>query len=130
MKKQKFSTKKRLKSFIYAFNGLKTLLKEEHNSRIHLIAAICAIVLSIVLQISTYEWLMIIFAIGFVFAMELVNTAIENIADFLTTDIDERVKKIKDLVAAATLVSAIVALVVGVVVFLPRIVGVFTSHYS
>ena len=121
MKFQKFSLKKRFKSFNYAFNGLKTILKEEHNARIHLIAAICAITASIIFKISTDEWIVIILVIGFVFAMEIVNTAIENIADFLSTDIDERIRKIKDLSAAATLVSAIVALIAGLIIFLPKI---------
>jgi diacylglycerol kinase len=86
------------------------------------VIAICAIALSSVFQINKYEWIIIVFAIGFVFAMELMNTAIENIADFLSTDIDDRIKKIKDLSAAATFVSAIVALIIGVVVFLPKII--------
>ena len=127
MKVQKFSLKKRLKSFVYAFSGFKTLLKEEHNSRIHLIAAVCAVALSIVLQISTYEWIAVIVVIGFVFAMELVNTVVENIADYLTDGFDARIKKIKDLSTAATLMSAVVALVVGVVIFLPKIVRIIVA---
>ena len=122
MKSRKFSLKNRLISFIYAFNGLKILLKEEHNSRIHFIASICAITASIILQINIYEWVAIIFAIEFVFAMEIVNTAIENIADFISPNIDKRIKKIKDLAAAATLVSAIVALITGLIIFLPKII--------
>jgi undecaprenol kinase/diacylglycerol kinase (ATP) len=122
MKSQKFSLKNRLKSFSYAFNGLKILFKEEHNARIHFIATIGAITLSVIFQISVYEWIAIIFAIGFVFAMEIVNTAIENMADFLSADMDERIMRIKDLAAAATLVSVIIALITGLIIFLPKII--------
>ena len=121
MKSRKFSLKKRLLSFGFAFSGLKTLIKEEHNARIHLVAAICVISASIIFRINVYEWIAIILVIGFVFAMEIVNTAIENIANYLSIDIDVRIKKIKDLAAAATLVSAIVALIVGLIIFLPKI---------
>jgi len=127
MKSRKFFLKKRLISFVYAFNGLKILLKEEHNARVHFIAAICAIIASIVFQISACEWIAIIFAVGFVFAMEILNTAIENIADFLSTNTDNRIKKIKDLAAAATLVSAIVALATGLIIFLPKIITVVVN---
>ena len=123
MKSKKFSLKKRIQSFRYAFNGLKILLKEEHNARIHLFAAIGAIVTSIVLKISLYEWVAVIFAIGFVFAMEILNTVVENMADFISPDMDKRIKKIKDLSAAATLIGAIVALVTGIIIFLPKIIA-------
>ena len=123
MKSRKFSIKKRLLSFVFAFNGLKILLKEEHNARIHLMVALCAILVGIILRINTYEWIAIIFVIGFVFAMEILNAAMENIADFLSTDIDERIKKIKDLAAAATLMSATVALITGLIIFLPKIIA-------
>jgi len=122
MKGKKFSIKRRLQSFGYAFNGLKILLKEEHNARIHLLAAICAVVASIVFRISLYEWVVVIFAIGFVLVMEILNTIVENIADFISPNIDKRIKKIKDLSAAATLISAIVALIIGIIVFLPKII--------
>ena len=122
MKSKSFSIKKRLQSFGYAFNGLKILLKEEHNARIHFIAAVCVIAASIIFKISLYEWGAIVFAIGFVFTMEILNTAVENISNFISSDVDIRIKKIKDLSAAATLISAIVALIIGIAIFLPKII--------
>ena len=121
MKSQKFSIKKRIKSFSYAFSGLKTALKEEHNARIHLVAAVFVVVFSLFFGINTYEWIAVVFAIGFVFAMELFNSAIENTADFISPEKHDTVKKIKDLSAAAVLVSAIAALIVGLLIFLPKI---------
>lgn len=121
MKSQKFSIKKRLKSFSYAFSGLKTALKEEHNLRIHLAAAILVVAFSLLFNINKYEWIAVILAIGFVFAMELLNSAIENMADFISLEKHDTIKKIKDISAAAVLVSAIAALIIGLLIFLPKI---------
>ena len=121
MKPQKFSIKKRLKSFSYAFSGLKTAVKEEHNARIHLVATVAVLALSVFFNINRYEWVAVIFAIGFVFAMELLNSAIENTADFVSLEKHDSIRKIKDLSAAAVLVSAIAALIVGLIIFLPKI---------
>jgi len=86
MSKEKFSISKRLQSFKYAFNGLKILVSEEHNSRVHIIAAIVVIILGFILSISPYEWIALVFAIGFVITMEIVNSAIENICDFISPE--------------------------------------------
>ena len=121
MKSKKFSIKKRIKSFFYAFNGLSIALKEEHNARIHLFAALAVLILAVFFQLNRYEWIAVIFAIGFVFAMELINSAIENMADFVSLERNNNIRKIKDLSAAAVFVSAGVALGVGLLVFLPKI---------
>ncbi|MBK8398010.1 MAG: diacylglycerol kinase family protein [Leptospiraceae bacterium] len=121
MNKEKFSIVKRLKSFIYALNGLKILILEEHNARIHLFAAICVVIAGIVFKISSLEWTAIIFAIGFVIALEIINSAIENMADFISPEKNEQIKKIKDLSAAAVLVGAITAFVIGLIVFIPKL---------
>jgi len=121
MNPQKFSIKKLLQSFLHAFNGLKIALKEEHNMRIHLAVTLCVLVFAVIFNINKYEWIAIIFAIGFVFAMELINSAIENIADFVSLEKHDTIKKIKDLSAAAVLVSAITAVFIGLIVFLPKI---------
>ncbi len=121
MKQNKFSLSNRLMSFYYAFNGLKILLKEEHNSRIHFVAAVLAIILGIVFDLNLYEWIALIFSIGFVITTEIINTSIENIADFISPDKNEKIKKIKDLSAAAVLISALTALSIGLIVFIPKL---------
>ncbi len=121
MEQDNFSVIKRLKSFLYAFNGLKILIREEHNFRIHIIAAVIAIIFSILFKLNSYEWMAILFSIGFVFVTEIVNTAIENIANFVSPSKNENIKKIKDLSAAAVLVSALTALSIGLIVFIPKI---------
>jgi len=122
MKQKKFSVTDRIKSFKYAFNGLKILIKDEHNARIHLFAALCAIACSVFFEISTIEWIAVVFAIGFVFAMELINSSIENMADFVSPGINESIKKIKDLSAAGVLISTITAFAVGLIVFIPKVI--------
>lgn len=121
MKNQKFSISQRLKSFPHAFNGLKILLREEHNARIHFVAAILVIIAGVVLKISTEEWITLVFAIGFVITAEIINSSIENIADFISPEKHEKIKKIKDLAAAGVLISAATALIVGLIIFLPKI---------
>lgn len=121
MKQQRFSISKRLKSFKYAFNGLRILIKEEHNARIHLFATICVIIAGLFFNISMNEWIGVIFSIGLVFSLEIINSSIENIADFISPEKHEMIKKIKDLSASGVLISAITALIIGLIIFIPKI---------
>lgn len=123
MSQEKFSIAKRLKSFTYAFNGLRILLREEHNSRIHLFATVCVIIAGILLRISLLEWVAVAFAVGLVFSFEILNSSIEDLCDHVCTERNEQIKKVKDLAAAAVLVSAITAAVIGLLVFLPKIIA-------
>ena len=122
MKKNQTSVKKALRSFAFAFNGLKILILEEQNARIHTIGAFCAIVLGFVLKISLHEWVAIILAIGFVITIETINSAIENLADFVSPDKHDLIKKVKDLSAGGVLLSAITALIIGLIIFLPKLI--------
>ena len=125
MIEKRFSLRKRLRSFKYAFNGLWLILEEEHNSRIHCVAAILAIGLGLFLKINQMEWFVIIVSIGFVFAMELVNSSIENLSDLVTKEKNDLVRKAKDQGAAAVLVASFVSLIIGTWIFLPKILLVF-----
>jgi diacylglycerol kinase len=120
----KFSLKKRLKSFTFAFNGLKGLWKNEHNLRIHIVTAILVIGLGYYFQISIPEWIAVILLIGLVFAAEIFNSAIEHLADFVMPNLDSRIGKIKDLSAAAVLVAAMAAFIIGLIIFLPKLLEV------
>ncbi|WP_293946099.1 MULTISPECIES: diacylglycerol kinase family protein [unclassified Sphingobacterium] len=121
MARSNFSWKNRIRSFSYAFNGLKIVWQEEHNFRVHLVAAILAIMLSYLLRISHYEWLAVIFAIGFVLVCELLNTAVEHLADFVCQEKNPGIKRIKDIAAAAVVLSSLTALLIGLIIFIPRI---------
>jgi diacylglycerol kinase len=101
-------------------NGLLLLLKNEHNSRIHLLAAIIAIVMGIIMKIDHYEWSLLIIVIGAVFLTELLNSSIESLADLIDPEFNELIMRAKDYSAAAVLMSAIVAIVVGGLIFIPK----------
>ena len=108
------------KSFGFAFEGLKTCLRQEPNFRIHSILAIAAVVLAFYLEISRLEWIGLVLVIGLVFATELVNTSIEAVVNLLSPEKQESAKIAKDVGAAAVLFSAITALVVGALLFIPK----------
>jgi len=121
MGREKFSILKRLESFKYAFNGLRVLLEEEHNTWIHVTAAIVACGAGVFFGISNIEWCVIVVSIGLVFAFELMNSAIENLSDYVQPELNAVIKKIKDLSAAAVLISALMAFICALVIFLPKI---------
>ena len=120
--KQKFSVKKRLRSFKFAFAGLRTLWQEEHNFRIHSVAALLVLILGFLLRISMVEWCIVALTVGFVISAETLNSSLENLADAITEEPNEKIKKAKDLGAAAVLISAIAAVVIGLIIFLPKII--------
>jgi diacylglycerol kinase len=101
-------------------NGLLLLLKNEHNSRIHLLAAIIAIIMGIIMKLDHYEWSLLIIVIGAVFLTELLNSSIESLADLIDPEFNELIMRAKDYSAAAVLMSAIVAIVVGGLIFIPK----------
>nr|WP_294858841.1 diacylglycerol kinase family protein [uncultured Fluviicola sp.] len=123
-----FSFSERLKSFKYALEGLKTLFKEEHNARIHTIGALVAIVLGFILKISLNEWIALVVAMSLVFICELFNTSLEALADFASSEKHPQIKKVKDLAAAAVLMSALSALITGIILFLPKIIFLCTNN--
>jgi len=122
MKKPKpFSIGKRLNSFKYAFQGLKLLLKEEHNARIHIVAATLVIVAGFLFKLNTVEWMLAILCIALVLTTEAINSSIENLADMVSPETHPQIKKIKDIGAAAVLIVALAAAIIGGIIFFPKI---------
>lgn len=122
MKQEPFSVRKRLRSFRYAFQGMKTLLREEHNSRIHLAAMLAVIIAGFLLRISRVEWCLATICFGTVFMAEAMNSAIEAVADLVMPDKHPLIKKAKDVAAAGVLFTAIAAAAVGLIIFIPYII--------
>lgn len=114
--------KKFLKSFVYAFNGIFTSIKNERNIKIHIVIMILVIIFGIVLKISKTEWLICIILFGLVISMELINSAIEKVVDLVTKEKNEQAKIIKDTAAGAVLVTAIAAAIIGFMIFVPYII--------
>ena len=113
--------KKLLKSFKYAFDGICTGIKEEQNMKIHITIMILVIIFGIMLKISKMEWIICIILFGLVISMELINTAIENTVDLVTKEKNEQAKIAKDVAAGAVLVSAITSAIIGLIIFVPKI---------
>ena len=114
---------KSMKSFKYAFRGLYLLYKHEHNIRIHLVASVVAIGLGFVLKITTFQWYLIILCIGFVLTAEAMNSAIEKLVDHISPEENEWAGRIKDLSAAGVLLAALGAAIVGVIIFIPKLIS-------
>ena len=110
------------KAFINAANGIGHCIRGELNFKIQLVAAITAIVLGIFLNISATEWLFVISCSMLVLSLELLNTASENICNIITNEINPVIKIVKDIAAGAVLVSAIGSAIIGVIIFLPKII--------
>lgn len=121
-------TFKRLRmSFYYAGNGIRYVYKTQQNMRIHLTIGLIAVILGFVFQISVPEWLALAIVIGFVLILEVINTAVETLVDLYTNEYNELAKISKDTAAAAVLLMAMVSIVVGVIIFLPKIIAAI-SH--
>ena len=110
---------KLLASFKYALSGIVLAWREEMNFKIEVFMAILAIILGFVLEISRLEWAIILLTIFIVLSVETLNTALEELCDKLEPEHDPHVGKIKDLAAAAVLITSVGAFLVGLLVFLP-----------
>lgn len=117
---------KKIRSFRYAFEGFRIAWREEFNFRFDVVCGIVAVVLGWYFDISTVEWLVVIFLIGFVLMAESFNTALEELCDMYRPVHDPHVAKIKDLSAGAVLLAAVTSLVIGSIIFLPRIIALFS----
>lgn len=116
---------KLIKSFTYAWAGITSCFKSESNFRIHLIAAVAAIIFAMLLNIAATEWIAICFCIALVLVMEMMNTAIEKLCDMVHVEQHPVIKKVKDIAAGAVLISAVFSLITAAIIFLPKIIMYF-----
>ena len=108
-----------IRSFGPALKGMKTAVVSENNFHIHLIAAVAVIGLGYYFKVQRSDWLWLTAAIGLVFITEYLNTAIEKLTDLVSPQFDERAGKVKDIAAGAVLMAALIAVVIGMLVFFP-----------
>lgn len=111
--------KRLLKSFSYAFRGLVKTFKEEQNLKVQTLAGLTAIILGWFFGIDRLEWCLLVFVIGLVILMEVANSAVERITDVLKPRINTYVKEIKDIMAAAVMLSSLMAIIIGAIIFWP-----------
>lgn len=110
-----------LRSFGPALAGMSWALKTQRNLQVHAIATVVVVFLGCWLQVAAWEWCVVLLAVGLVWAAELLNTALEVLADRVSKEREEPIRQVKDTAAAAVLVAALAALGVGWVVFLPKL---------
>lgn len=122
---KQFSLLRLIKSLGYALAGLKILIREEQNYLVHLTAASLALAAGWWFKISAGEWIAVVLSIQLVLSLETINTVIENVADLISTERSEAIKRIKDLAAASVLISAIAALIIGLIIFVPKLMTQF-----
>ncbi|WP_010650922.1 diacylglycerol kinase family protein [Oceanobacillus massiliensis] len=113
--------KRKIIGFSYAWNGLKEIVRSERNFRIHLTVTVLVIITGLLLHLSALEWGIIILTIGLVLTAEVTNSAIEKTIDYLRPEIHPSAKVIKDVAAGAVLVAAVISVVIGVLIFWPKI---------
>ncbi|MCZ8292708.1 MAG: diacylglycerol kinase family protein [Hylemonella sp.] len=118
---QPFSFTARLHSFRYALAGLRTLLLTQHNAWLHAAATVVVVVAGLVLGLSRTEWCWLVLAMTLVWMAEALNTALEFLADAVTQEFHPLILQAKDVAAAAVLIAAIGALVIGLLVFGPHL---------
>ena len=112
------------KSFGYAFQVIFNTIRTERNIKIHCAAAILVTIFGIWLQISKTEWMICFILFGLILALELVNTAVEATVDLFTEERKPLAKKAKDAAAGAVLIVAIFAAVIGILIFIPKLLDV------
>ena len=122
----KFSIRDRIRSFKYAWDGIRYFARTAHNGWIHYIIALLVITLGIYFRLEKLEWLWLIQAIFIVFITEFINSAIEENVNLVTEEHHEKAKRSKDLAAAAVLLSAIYAIIIGLYVFYPHFRALFS----
>lgn len=117
----RFSLAARAKSVSYALSGLGFVIRNEHNARIHIAAAIVIITLGTFYQIKATDWVILVLAIVSVWFAETINTAFEYLCDVVSPQKNESVRRAKDIAAGAVLIAAIGAVIIGSIVMFPYI---------
>ncbi len=112
---------KTARSFTYAFRGIYLVVRFENNTRIHLFATIVVVLMGIFFRLNTTEWALILIQIGLVWAAEIFNTALEKLVDLVSPEFNPKAGAIKDIAAGAVLITSIMALAVGILVFSNKI---------
>ncbi|HKC05175.1 MAG TPA: diacylglycerol kinase family protein [Patescibacteria group bacterium] len=115
------------KSFGFALNGLKGIILQERNFKIQLFFGLIAVILGFLLKLNVAEWLDLVIVITLVLILELVNTSIEEMVDLVSPEIREKAKVAKDVAAATVLVASTGSLVIGALLFVPKILNLLKN---
>ncbi|HET9744850.1 MAG TPA: diacylglycerol kinase family protein [Chitinophagaceae bacterium] len=109
------------RSVRFALQGSVRFFSRQRNAKIQTVIGITAISLGFIVSITPYQWLLVLFCIGLVISLEMINSAIEIFCDMVTTDFHPRIKVIKDVAAGAVLVASVASLIIGLIIFIPAL---------
>lgn len=118
--------KRRLRGITFAFKGIKILATTEDSIKAQLFIGLFAIILGFIFNISLTEWMLQITVSGLVLVAEALNTAVEKIADFVHPDFHKKIATIKDVAAGAAGFAAIISIIVGCIIYIPKITCLFS----
>ena len=125
MDKKKFSIIARARSFVHAFRGVGIILRTQHNAWVHLFFAVLVMWAGFFFHITLAEWCALVLSTGFVLVAEAFNTAIEIDIDLTSPDFHPYARDTKDVAAGAVLLSVLTSVIVGLIIFLPKILAIF-----
>ncbi len=113
--------RKFIKGFGYAFSGLLVFFRNETNGKVQLLAGVLAVLLGWMVNLSGNEWIVIVGCIAAVLSLEMMNSAIEKLCNYVQPDFHPAIKTIKDIAAGAVLWMAIASAIIGCIIFIPKI---------
>jgi undecaprenol kinase/diacylglycerol kinase (ATP) len=117
-------TQRLVKSFRHAFDGIFHFLGQDRNGRIHAGAAVLVFFAGIFFHVNTAEWISLLICFALVIGFEMCNHALENLCDLVHADHHPTIKTVKDVAAAAVLWSAIISVIIGLLIFIPKIIAI------
>jgi len=117
----------RCRSFKYAFAGIIYTFRTQANAWIHAIGGVLALAAGFFLRISSGEWIFVVIAIGSVITAEIFNTSMEALVDLVSPEHQEKARVVKDLSAGAALITSLMALIIGCIIFIPKILHFFIT---
>ena len=118
---QTFTLRNRMRSLYHAMTGILEFIREEHNAQIHVVGTIAVGMAAYIFHVSIMEAATLAIVTGGVWLTEMLNTCVERIMDFVHPEEHPKIKFIKDLAAGAVLVAAITAVIVGLLIFIPKL---------
>ena len=118
----KMSLRKILKSLSYSFHGLK-IHSQQHNFMSMLIIALFVILFGFIMEISYFEWLILVLIMGLVLSLEALNTTLEKTLDYLEPRFSDKIRMLKDLMAGGVAIVIFTSIIIGLMIFLPKIIS-------
>lgn len=119
---------KRLKSSLeFAFDGLKYAYKNEQSMTVHIIITVLVIICGIIFRLNSLEWIAVVFCIGIMMCLELVNTSIEAVVDLVAEKYNEKAKVAKDVAAAVSVMFSFTSIIIGLIIFIPKVIEFIRS---